>query len=321
MKRIVTVFVVLFCLLPFIFSNGQTEPLAEQTIKAVDWPTRSVEVVNPSKAGGETDVYGRIFQRYLEKELGQTFVTVNMAGGGGTVSTTEVHNSKPDGYRMLVFHNGFLINKLMGLTDLGLDDFEIGAIPVIDATQCFFASAKAPYNNMKELIDYVKAGNKVKVAVEVGSFTHFQLLMFQKLANVEFELVDAGTTPEKIAAMLAGNIDIMGTNFATMRDYMEHGDAKALCLLSEERNKNYPNVPTAKELGYNVVVKKFYFYAFPKGTPKEIVDRFNLAAIKIGNDPAFKADIAKLLADTSTMTTAEATKYMENARDQFKAVL
>ncbi|MCI8648838.1 MAG: tripartite tricarboxylate transporter substrate binding protein [Anaerotruncus sp.] len=294
---------------------------ASSATEQTNWPTKTIEVINPSAAGGETDIYGRIFQKYMEKELGQTMVTVNMPGGGGTISTTEVSNSENDGYRMLVFHNGFLINNLMGLTELGIDNYEMAAIPIVDATQCFFVSKNAPYNNIKEMIDHVKAGNSVTIATEVGSFTHFQLLMLQQAAGVELDIVDSGTTPEKIAAILAGNIDVMGTNISTMRDYMETGDIKALCLLSPERNSQYPDIPTAKELGYDIDVTKFFFYAFPDGTDPAIVQKFNDAARKVAQSPEFIEEINALYAQVTEMTAAECVSYMQNIYNTYQALL
>ncbi len=280
------------------------------TVQAVDWPTKTIEVINPSGAGGETDIYGRLFNRYLEKEIGRTVVTINMPGGGGTISTSEVDNSRPDGYRMLVFHNGFIINNLMGLSDLNVDSFQIAAIPVIDPTQAFFVPADAPYNTAKELVQYVRDGNDVNFATEVGSFSHFQLLALEKAANIKFDIVDAGTTPEKIMAMLGGNIDVMGCAYGVMKDYIDNGDFKCIGLLSEERSPALPDVPTFKEQGFNIVFDKFFFMAFPKETPDEIVKKFSDASVKVGNNPEFKAECEGFYATSTTFTNAEATAYM-----------
>jgi len=295
-------------------------PSSNDSDPSVNYPTKPIEIINPAAAGGETDVYGRLFARYMEKELGQPLVTINMAGGGGTIATNEVNNSPNDGYRVLTFHNGFLINKLMGLSELDVDSFEIGAINVIDATQCFFATSKVPFNNIKEMVEYVKSGKPVKVATEVGSFTHFQLLALEKAAGVKFDIVDAGTTTEKIKAMLGGSIDVMGANYATIKDYITNGDFKALGLLSEERNPAFPDVPTFKEQGYDIVFDKFFFFAFPKGTDKRIVKKFNDAAIKISQDPQYIEELKKLNASPTTMTTEEAYAYMKQIQDSYSTL-
>jgi tripartite-type tricarboxylate transporter receptor subunit TctC len=311
-------------------SNSTTPPAPSDTqnnssnsndsAPAKDYPTKPIEIINPSAAGGETDIYGRLFARYMEKELGQPLVTVNMAGGGGTISTNEVDNSDPDGYRVLTFHNGFIINNLMDLSKLDVDSFEIAAIPIIDGTQMFFAAKNAPYNDVKELVEYVQAGNSVNVATEVGSFTHFQLLALEKAAGVKFNIVDAGTTPEKITALLAGNIDVMGTNYATGKDYIANGDFKPLGLLSDERNSAFKDIPTFKELGYDVVFDKFFFFAFPKGTDKAIVKKFNDAAMAVGKNPEFIAEVKKFNASASTMTADEAYDYMKKIQESYAAI-
>lgn len=306
-------------------TSGTASQAASQTPASsasdVKWPTGTINVVNPSAAGGETDVYGRIVNRYLEKELGATFVTTNMAGGGGTISTTQVANAKADGSTMLVFHNGFLLNNLMGLTKLDIGDFEMAGLVGIDPTQCFFARGNVPYDNIKEMVDYLKAGNKVKAGVEVGSFVQFQVKALEKAAGVTLDQVDAGTTSDKIAAMLAGNIDLMGANWATMKDYVAHGDVKCLGVLADERNSVFPDVPTFKEQGYDIVFDKFTFMAFPKGTDKGIVDKFNQAITKIAEDPAYQEELAKYGSKPTPMTTEELTAYMQKIKDQYKALL
>jgi tripartite-type tricarboxylate transporter receptor subunit TctC len=311
-------------------SNSTTSPTPSNTknnsnnsstsAPSTNYPTKPIEIINPSAAGGETDIYGRLFARYMEKELGQPLVTVNMPGGGGTIATNEVNNSDPNGYRVLTFHNGFIINNLMKLSNLDVNSFEIAAIPIVDATQCFFASAKAPYKNIKEMVEYVKSGKSVRVATEVGSFTHFQLLALEKGAGVKFDIVDAGTTPEKITALLSGNIDVMGTNYATGKDYVKNGDFKPLGLLSTERNPAFPDVPTFKELGYDIVFDKFFFFAFPKGTDKAIIKKFNDAAVAVGKNPEFIAEVKKYNASTSTMTADEAYAYMKKIQENYAAL-
>ena len=300
---------------PDTSAPGSTAP------EAFKWPTSSIEVINPSAAGGETDVYGRIFQRYMESELGVTMPTVNMAGGGGTLATNEISSSANDGSRALIFHNGYIINNLMGLSDLNLDNMCMAAIAVTDATQIFFAKADAPYNDLKEMVDYVKGGGVVNVATEVGSFTHFQLLMIQEAADVTLDIIDAGTTPEKIAAMLAGDVDIMGTNWATMKDYVANGDVKPLCLLADERHPACPDIPTAKELGYDVEVVKFFFYAFPEGTDPQLVEEFNAAAQRVVQTPDYIAEIEALNASAPVLDVQGTYDYMKDVMDTYSALL
>lgn len=309
MKRTLSVAVAVLFALSLVASAGES-----------NWPRKSIEVINPSAPGGETDLYGRLFNRYLEKELGQAVITINMAGGGGTISTSEVNNSAPDGYRMLTFHNGFIINNLMGLSDLTVDSFEIAAIEVIDGTQCFFVPADAPYNTAAEMVKYVKDGGDVNVATEVGSFSHFQLLALERAADCKFDIVDAGTTPEKIMAMLGGNIDVMGAAYSVMRDYVENGDVKCIGLLSEKRSAFLPDIPTFKEQGYDIQFDKFFFLAFPKGTPAEIVKKFSDAAVKVGKNPDFVKECEGYYASPTTMTAAEATAYMKDVAAKFKAI-
>ncbi|MDR1744616.1 MAG: hypothetical protein LBS30_02560, partial [Planctomycetota bacterium] len=167
---------------------------------AAEWPARAVEFVVPANPGGDSDINCRIFLKYMEKELGQSMITVNMAGAGGAVGMANVAQARPNGYRALFYHAGALIGKIMDIVPYSVtEDYEVAAMPVIDKSNCFASNVKAPFNNPKEMAEYVRARpEEVSFATEVGSFTHLHVLAFEKAAGIKFNIADAGTASEKI---------------------------------------------------------------------------------------------------------------------------
>lgn len=281
-------------------------------VQASDWPTRAVELVVPANPGGDTDINCRVFLKYMEKELGQSMVVVNMAGAAGAVAMNNVMQARPDGYRAMFFHSGLLIAKIMEFVDdLVTDSFQIAAMPVIDKSNCFVVKADAPYNNPKELVEYVKANPyKVSFATETGSFTHLHVLALEEMAGINFNIADAGTASEKITALLGGRVDVISTQYGLVKDYIKNGEFKCAGILSDKRLDGAPDAPTFVDDGYNLVFDKFFYVAFPKKTDKAIIEKFNAAAKKVAENPDYIAECQKNFVNSNYFTPEESVDYI-----------
>ncbi|WHH57622.1 tripartite tricarboxylate transporter substrate binding protein [Petroclostridium sp. X23] len=299
---------------------------AEPKKEEVKYPTKPIQVIVPAGAGGDTDFNARILGKALEKEIGQPIVIVNVNGAGGSLGSKKVKDSDPDGYNVLFFHPGMLLNKMLGLTEFTFSDLEVAAIAVLDDTNVFAVNAEAPYNNLQEFVEAAKKEpKKYKFATEVGSFTHLQSLAFQKAADVELNIVDVGGAAQKTAALLGKQIDVIGTQYGLIKDHITSGKFKVLGVMSEEKNPLMPEVPTFKEQGYDVAFTKYFFYAFPKGTPKEIVEKFSKAVENVvKNDTEYQQAAKNFLVSPTYMAPEEAIKYLKDKEafyDTFKETI
>jgi tripartite-type tricarboxylate transporter receptor subunit TctC len=310
MKRI-------FCSLALVLAAiGFVMPDTQAAAAQKAWPAQPVEFVVPANPGGDTDINCRIFLKYLEKELDQSMVVVNMAGAAGAVGMNNVRQARPNGYRALFYHSGALIAQIMDFIDFSIPGaFEVAGIPVIDKSNCFGSNVKAPYNNIKELVEYAKANpGKVSFATESGSFSHLHVLAFEDMTGVKLNVADAGTASEKITALLGGRIDIIGTQYGLIKGYIQNNEFKCLGILSDQKLSGAEDVHTFAEDGYNLVFDKFFYVAFPKGTPKDIIDTFNAAAKKVAENPDYQADCKKNFVEANYFSPEDAVKYI-NAQD------
>ncbi|MDR3078179.1 MAG: tripartite tricarboxylate transporter substrate binding protein, partial [Planctomycetota bacterium] len=287
--------------------------LVGASARAGGWPERPVEIVIPTSPGGDTDINCRVFLKYLEKELGQSMVVVNMSGSAGTIGLNNVRQAAPNGYRALFYHSGALIAQIMGLMDYSITGaFEVAGIPVIDKSNCFAANVKAPYNNIKELVDLAKARpGDVSFGTESGSFTHLHILALEEAAKVSFNVVDAGTASEKITALLGGRIDVIGTQYGLMKGFIDKNEFKCIGILSDQHLAGAENVSTFADSGYNLVFDKFFYMIFPKGTPRDIINTFNAASKRVAENPDYIADCRKNFVNASYMSPDEAVKYID----------
>ncbi len=286
---------------------------------AIDWPTKAIEVVVPHNPGGENDLNMRRFAKYLEKEIGQRIIIVNMAGAGATVGMNNVRASKPDGYRAICYATAGQIAEIIGMMDCTLTEaFDIAATHVIDKYNVFIANGDVPYNNVAELVEYAKANpGEVNFGTEFGAFSHVTVLALADLAGVEFNIIDAGTASEKTTAILGGRLDATGSQYGLIQQYVDTGEVKCLGILSEERQPGAENVPTVREAGYDLVFERVFFVGFPKGTDPEIIAKFNEASKRVYENPDYVAECKAGMAEAHYMTPEDATAYFEKAYDDY----
>lgn len=280
--------------------------------KDVDYPTKPIQVVVPAGAGGDTDMNARLFGKYLEKELGQPIVVVNTKGSGGVVGMEKVKNSDPDGYTTLFFHVENMIPKIAGLIDYDYDAFELAGIGVIDNTTVIATHKDSPYKNLQELVDYAKSHpGEVEFGMQVGGYPNLVGIALEEALGVDFNLVDIGGNAAKTAALKGKQTDVINTQYGLTKDYFETGDFVSLGLTSPERNPLISDVATTAEQGYPLEFNKFFFYAMPEGTPKEIVNKFSAAMKKVVQNPEYQAEAKKIFVTPTYMGPEDAKAYMD----------
>lgn len=280
---------------------------------AGEWPAKPIELVVPNNPGGDNDRNARIFAKYLEKELGKRVIIINMAGAGSTIGMNNVRMAKPDGYRGIFYHSGGLIARIIDMTDYTITEaFDIASIPVIDKSNAFVSGAKAPYNDVAELVAYAKANpGKVSFGTEIGAFTHLHILVLSDMSGAQFNIVDAGTASEKTTALLGGRLDVIGTQYGLVQQYIDGGDFKCIGILADERLPG-ANAKTFKEAGYNIVFDKVFFIGFPKGTDPAILAKFNEASKRVSENPDYIAECRNTMTEPAYYAPADAAKYLDS---------
>jgi tripartite-type tricarboxylate transporter receptor subunit TctC len=306
-----------------LFAGGSKEQGAKSGSASLDYPKKAIQVIVPANAGGATDISARLIAKYMEKELGQSVVIVNMAGAGGSLASRKVKDSDPDGYTALYWHNGMLINKLMGIADFSYDAFQVAGIVIQDNSNSFYVRNKSDIKDLKDLV--AKAKEKPETltyATETGSFTHLQGLAFQEATGIKFNIVDVGTDSQKIAALMGNKIDVMPGLYSSVRQYVESGDFRILGFFSERRNPLVPQVPTAKEQGIDFIFDGYYFgLFFPKSTPKAIVDKVSETLGKVASNQEFLTEANKMYFEVKFLNGTNALEHIEKVAafyDKFK---
>ena len=251
------------------------------------YPDRPIKMIVPWAAGGDTDNIFRPFAPALQKALGGTTVVIaNIGGASGTVGAREAKGSPPDGYTVYAVHDYIHLTYYTGMSDVNYLDFE--PVCLIAATPSIVtASPKTKWNSMKEMVEDAKAHpGQVSVGASLGSTSHFFPAMVEKAAGIKFKYISYDGLAQRMNAILGGHIDLTDGNL-TQKGKVDAAQLKFLAIGTEQRSPELPNVPTLKELGYNVVYSVSRGLLAPKGTPADILSKLEGACGQAAKDPAF----------------------------------
>lgn len=286
---------------------------------STDWPQKTLQIIVPFSAGGDTDFHARLYAKYLGDILGQNIIVTNVNGSNGATGSTQVKDASPDGYTALFFHDSMLMNKVVGVSDFDHTAFDLCCGGVVDTSYILAVNASSPYKTLDDLVGAAKndPGN-VTYASSVGGYTYYVGCLLEKLAGISFNKVDAGGGSERNAALLAKKIDTNVNPYGVMKPYIDSGDFRVLCVFSDERSDLYPDVPTAKEQGYDLTAQRVYFLAFPKGTDPAVIEKMNDAMKQVSEMPEYKEAVEKSYCiSPNFMNTQDTKSYFDKTMDQF----
>lgn len=268
---------------------------------AEGYPTRPVTLVVPFAAGGPTDVVARAVGQAMTRTLNQTVVIENKLGAGGTLAAAHVAKSAPDGYTLLIHHNGMSTAPALyrKLPFNPLTDFEY-VTQVVDVPMTLLGRKDLPAKDLPELIAYLKA-NAAKVNLAhagLGAVSHLCGMMFRQAIGVELQTVPYQGTAPAMNALLGGQVDLLCDQTTQTTQHIKAGTVKLYGVTTRERIKALPDAPTLHEQGLrNFEVVVWHGVYAPKGTPKEAIDKVNAAVRAALKDPTVMQRMSELGAE------------------------
>ena len=281
-------------------------------VGAQDFPKGQINYLNPFNPGGEVDIAARAMQPYLEKSMGVPLVIQYLPAAGGALCWSKLAAAKPDGYTVGGFSIPHIILQPQFMKDVAFktDDFVI--LNIVEYTPIGLAVKKDfKANTLKEFIDYAKE-NPGKVSVGgVGKFTghHFATLQFMKLTGTQLNYVTyTGTAPLQTAIM-GGHIDAAMSNstmMVTTRDQI-----KVLAMGAPERMNQLADVPTFKELGYDMYPKIARGVMAPKALPQAIQKYLEKVLMETTSKPEFRAKMEQAGFVPQGLGIADSHKYLD----------
>jgi len=291
------------------------------------YPNRAVRVIVAAQTGGP-DIVARVVAAELQAQMGQPFVVENQGGANGIVGATTVAKAAPDGYTLLVYSSGFVINPAVHKT-LPYDT-EKDFTPVTNLVSnggLFFAVANSlPAKSLQEFLDYAK-NSPAPLAYStpgVGNTWHLAMEMFNSITGLKMTHIPYKGGGPATAALASGEVQVMFASPAPLMPHYKSGKVRVLAWTAGKRHPAAPEVPTTAEAGlpqYRHDGGWFGMFA-PAGTPMDIVNKLWREVQIAEKKPAVLDRFAKLgvepvadsPADYRKFIQAEIKAYAEQAR-------
>lgn len=246
-------------------------------------PARPVRMIVPYAPGGGSDVVGRSVAEAMAPALGGTVVVENRAGAGGTIGADLVAKSPPDGHTILLvdWPHAISATAFPSLPYRALEDFEavalLGRAPVM-----LFVRGDSPHRDMAGLLGAARSqpGQVVFATAGNGTGTHLAAELLQIAGRVQLNIVPYRGTGPAVTDLIAGHADALFTNTAGTAAHLRTGALRALCVLSEQRVPEFPDIPTTAELGLPDLRGAHWFGLLaPARTPAPAVAALHRAAV------------------------------------------
>ncbi|MGD9835803.1 MAG: tripartite tricarboxylate transporter substrate-binding protein [Piscinibacter sp.] len=260
----------------------------------------TVRIVVGYPAGATSDSLARVLAEHMQRTLKQTVIVENKAGAGGRIANELVKAAPADGSTLLmtpvatmaIFPHSYAgklrYDPVKDFVPVAhLSNFQVG----------LGVAAPVPAKTLAEYVAWVKtdpAKNGFYASAAPGSIPHFFGVMFAKSAGLTLTHVPYKGTAAAMTAVGSGEVSAISTVAADIRALVMAGKARLLAVAGEQRDASFPDVPTFRELGYDLTAKPWYALFAPAGTPPAAVDRLAKAAQAAISDPALNKRLVEM---------------------------
>ncbi len=283
------------------------------------FPAHAITILNAFPPGGINDIVTRPFAATLEPILKQPVVVETKAGAGGQVGAQVAASARPDGYTLLSHNNGISgyedVDKLFGRQPKTTPGDFIPLARLVADPVIVVVNDKQPYKTFKELVDDAKARPAAIVYSSGGLYgaTHLPVALIEKAAGIPKmrHLPTNGGGPA-IIALLGNNAQMSTQSTSATLQYIKADKLRALASFGGTRSKILPDVPTLRELGYDLEYYLWVGIFAPKGTPANVLAVLNAAIDKAANAEQYKSAITNLGLEPAFLASADFAKFWQD---------
>jgi len=285
------------------------------------FPEKPIQFIVGWQAGDGTDLSARTLCHYAEKYLKEPFVISNVPGGSGGKAYTSIAKANADGYTLGTTTSSIATLKSLGMIQVDSDDMQ----PIIAYSEdptALWVKWDAPWKTLQEFIAYAKQRpGEVKVsASNPGSITRFQMMALEQEAGLEFRVLSGGNAPG-LLALAGGHVDAAFGTPPSGASLYAGQKIRPLGFTSGERLPFFPEVPTFKEQGINIVMTTTRIVIGPKGIPADVVNTLYTAFKKATEDKEFRDNLNKRGTSWLDWDPERCRQEMNKQNAQFKALI
>lgn len=277
-----------------------------------DWPNKPIKIIVPFAPGGIADTLARLLQPYYQAALGQPIIIENKTGASGTLATSFVAKSAPDGYTFLLCLAApqTLSQHLTKLDYDGVKDF--APVSLINTNPLVvLVNPSLPINNIAELIAYAKANPGKLNFSGAGGLTQFAGEILKVQAGINMTHIPYKGGAPAVTAAAAGETQLTFANYSDAISWMNSGKLRAIAITSAKRFPLSPNIPTVSETIPGFSVDGWSGIVAPAATPKEIVNKFSQVTQQTLKNPEVRKRMEAIGATPVGDTPEEFQKFIQ----------
>lgn len=311
MKGWLIILITIFCVTVFSFSA-----------LANSFPERAITLVVPVAPGGGSDLTMRALARELETILGVPVVIVNRPGAGGSVGLSEVAKAKPDGYTLVMVTEYNYNLPMTQKVDFTVDSFDYIAAVNFDPA-AIAVGKNSPWQTLDDLVKFaienpgvVTMGNS-----GFGNIWHIAAVAFERTIGAKFVHVPFNGAAPTITAALGGHISAMVASPPEMAAQVQAGELRLLGIMSEKRSDLFPEVPTFREQGYDLVFGTWRGVALPAGADESVINILENAIKQAVESEGFREFMQKQGLGILYRSREELVKFIQEDQVRFRTLL
>jgi tripartite-type tricarboxylate transporter receptor subunit TctC len=286
---------------------------------AADWPTRPVRIIAPATPGGAADTFARILADHLPEMVGGRFFVDNRAGAGGLIGAQAAATAEPDGYTFVTSSVAYHAIAPAVSANPGfhpLRDFThvayIGGPPNV-----FVVNPRLGVRSLQELVARARSEPIEYVSPGVGTLGHLTAEHLAQLAHIRLQHIPHKGASTAMMDLIAGTVPLGTMTWTSALGQIRAGTVIPIAVTSRARLAEFPDLPTFKELGYDLVATTWFGLSGPAGLPGDIVQRLNRGVIDVLALPDVRARLERDAIETHAMTPQEFTAFLAAEIDRW----
>jgi len=284
-------------------------PAAAQVTMVIAWP-----------AGGATDISGRIMQPALAEALGEPVIVKNVTGAAGTIGAAEVARARPDGKTILLTPVGPMMIQPQLRRNVGYTPADFTPIcQVLDSPVIMMTSKTSGLRTLADVIANAKArpGAFPYASTGPGTIPHISMVAFERLAGISMNHIPYRGSGQVMQAFAEGSVTLFNDQSNLIRQY----DLHAIAIFSESRSPDFPDTPTMRELGYDLVYSIWTGIYGPAGMAPDLVARFERACLATMANAQVREGLARVQIPIVVRNAAEFAAFNKDQYARFGEVI
>ncbi|MGE3848910.1 MAG: Bug family tripartite tricarboxylate transporter substrate binding protein [Gammaproteobacteria bacterium] len=266
------------------------------TLHAQAYPTKVVHIIVPYPPGGVVDITGRLLADQLGKVLGSNVVVENKPGAAGMIGSAAVARAPADGHTVLfsgAATHAFAPALYKEMQYDPVKDF-IPVTQLVEGPLALCVNASSPVKDLAGFVDMLKArGNAINYSANGnGTYPHLSVELLKQIIGVQPVHVTYKGGGQAITALLANEVQFSQNHIPIVLSHVKSGRLRVLATTGNARSSAFPDVPTLKEAGYDVVASAWFGLFVPAGTPRAVVARLHEATAAAAKVPSLRQRLA-----------------------------